>query len=467
VASPLTEHQPNTNGPPSGLHTAARTATIIATGTACIWAAWLMARMFRNTVDVPFVDQWWFVRFMRDTDNNGGLTLSSLWVPHNEHRVFFPRLLMFGLAKLTGWNIRAETATVQIFLIARLVFVAGIVLTVARKTKHSVWLSLPIVTAVLCTRAQAENLLWGWQITLTLCALMTTVCCLLVCREKRINFFFAAVCALIAQFSFASGLVLWPIGLVGLATQVNLSRRQRILRSAVWISIGVAATILGNRNTFRLPPTHPLTVGRVVHYSLMFLGGPFAGDPNTERVQDNATRWGIIGLVLFVAAVTSVLLTKQFRIWLPIILWGATAPATALVTAYGRTVMIDSLSQALSSRYVTLSAPMWAASAILLIASLLQLLRGRVPAAARVTIACISCVGSWIIVDQAEYWEAWAGVTRVELLRNRAILADPALLSDANKRRLFLEPEWIDELRPFLVEKHYTVFRTQPIGGNK
>jgi hypothetical protein len=467
VASALTDHQPNTNGQATRLDGAVNAVTVIATGSAVLWAAWLMVRMFRNTVDVPFVDQWWFVRFLRDTDNNGGLTLSSLWVPHNEHRIFFPRLLMFGLAKATGWNIRAETATVQLLLIARVVCVVVAVWVASRKTKRSVWLSLPLVAALLCTRAQAENLMWGWQITLTLCALMTTLCCFLVCRDKTISFVAAIICALIAQFSFASGFVLWPIGLVGLAMQVRLSRKHRILKSAVWIAVGVLATVLGNRNTFRLPATHPLTASRVARYSLMFLGGPFAGDLNAPRVEEHATRWGWIGLTAFIIAVTGALLTKQFQQWLPIILWGATGPITAMVTAYGRTVMVDSLGQALSSRYVTLSAPMWAATAVLLVSSMLHVIKGRVPTVTRLAMATICCVGSWVVVDQSEYWEAWAGVTRVELLRNRAILADPTRLSDANKRRLFLVPEWIDELRPFLVEKHYTVFRNHPNGGTK
>ena len=38
----------------------------------------------------------------------GGLTLADLFEPHNEHRIFFPRLLFILLARLTGWNVRAE-----------------------------------------------------------------------------------------------------------------------------------------------------------------------------------------------------------------------------------------------------------------------------------------------------------------------------------------------------------------------
>ena len=58
-------------------------------------------------VDVPFFDQWLIVPALSDWIAGDG-SFEQLWEPHNKHRITFGRILMFGLAWLTDWNIRAE-----------------------------------------------------------------------------------------------------------------------------------------------------------------------------------------------------------------------------------------------------------------------------------------------------------------------------------------------------------------------
>ena len=38
----------------------------------------------------------------------GTLCFADFFAQHNEHRILFPRLIFFGLGRLTHWNIRAE-----------------------------------------------------------------------------------------------------------------------------------------------------------------------------------------------------------------------------------------------------------------------------------------------------------------------------------------------------------------------
>src|SRR5205823_6120927 len=39
---------------------------------------------------------------------DGTLGVADFFAQHNEHRIFFPRLIFFALGRLTHWNIRTE-----------------------------------------------------------------------------------------------------------------------------------------------------------------------------------------------------------------------------------------------------------------------------------------------------------------------------------------------------------------------
>src|SRR5215813_2809974 len=58
-------------------------------------------------VNVPFLDDWLFIEFMQKYMTQG-ITLQDLFKQHNEHRIFFPRLVMLGLALPTRYNSVAQ-----------------------------------------------------------------------------------------------------------------------------------------------------------------------------------------------------------------------------------------------------------------------------------------------------------------------------------------------------------------------
>jgi hypothetical protein len=59
-------------------------------------------------VNVPFWDQWKGVAAVLEKMNAGTLGFRDFMAQHNEHRIFFPRLLTFLLALVTHWNVKAE-----------------------------------------------------------------------------------------------------------------------------------------------------------------------------------------------------------------------------------------------------------------------------------------------------------------------------------------------------------------------
>jgi hypothetical protein len=54
-------------------------------------------------IDSPMQDQWKLSPLIQGYID-GTLSFSDYWVQHNVHRILFPKLLMFPLAKLTSWN---------------------------------------------------------------------------------------------------------------------------------------------------------------------------------------------------------------------------------------------------------------------------------------------------------------------------------------------------------------------------
>ena len=71
--------------------------------------AFLIWMVVQYAVAVPFWDQWELVPLLEKT-YHGELTFHDLWAQHNEHRIFFPKIIMLVLARLTGWNIHFELA---------------------------------------------------------------------------------------------------------------------------------------------------------------------------------------------------------------------------------------------------------------------------------------------------------------------------------------------------------------------
>ena len=50
-------------------------------------------------VNMPYADEWEMTFFMFKLES-GGITWGDLWLQHNEHRIFFLRLIILGLYRI-------------------------------------------------------------------------------------------------------------------------------------------------------------------------------------------------------------------------------------------------------------------------------------------------------------------------------------------------------------------------------
>jgi hypothetical protein len=328
----------------------------------------LIAMVMRYAVDVPYMDEWELVGYL-EKSYRGTLTLHDLWLAHNEHRILFPRLILIGLARLTGWNVLWELA-------ASIVIAIGLFAAVACLTRSSRrlvgdpgvnWL-LPAVSVFVFSLAQYENWLMGWQIQFYLNVF--AVAAGLAALARRAFRWWSLVGALlmgvVATYSAANGMLYWFAALPLLfALPVEDRRRKRICVLA-WSC--VAAAMIGSYLYDYHKPAHhpPLTLFltqpfEFAKYVFFFLGHPLSFN--------HPVRAGLLGIAgLAGVAIAAVFLLRFRRApagavlpWLALALYSV---GGALVSGVGR--LGFGAGQALSPRYVTLANLFWISNVVLL-----------------------------------------------------------------------------------------------------
>jgi hypothetical protein len=246
-----------------------------------LWVGWLI---YRYGVDTPWGDEWDSTRMLLEKMEGGTLGLGDFFAFHNEHRIFFPRVLTFVLALLTHWNVRAELLMIWIlacvcsFNLWRVAQVTG---WRNSRMRHGLLLGTNIL---IFSPMQWENLLWGFQIGFFL-PLATMTACLWVAPALRRPFDFLATMflCLISTFSIASGFASWFLT-APLLLLWNGKAQTRGEKTwwVTWAAVGIASIGLYFHG-FTRPAGHPGQTTAVEHplraiqFILAYLGTPFSG----------------------------------------------------------------------------------------------------------------------------------------------------------------------------------------------
>ena len=313
---------------------AARWRTTALWGLALLPPLFLAAMYLRYSLDFPYWDQWEFVLFLRKY-HAGELGWADFWAQHNEHRLVFPRLLMLGLALATDWNIYAELATNFLLGVCMFISVCACVYRCA-KDPDARPIGVVLVSLCLFSLSQWQNWFLGWQLQefLNVLAAVLAVHWLSDARGGWGRLAGALVAALVATYSFANGMLLWPVGLGVLWLAGGEQLRARVL---VWVSVGVlvgASYLYG----YQTPEAHPAP-WEVWRYPLSFVAyaAAWLGQPLVAFHAGGAMLAGALGVAAW--AVWLVRLrgrpdTAALRAWA----WGlgGYALASALMTAAGR-----------------------------------------------------------------------------------------------------------------------------------
>jgi hypothetical protein len=323
-------------------------------------AVWVGILIFLYGVDTPWGDHWDGTLPLLEKMQAGTLGLADFFAFHNEHRIFFPRLLVVGLAKLTHWNIRAELLVIWILACVCSVNLWHLAqVTGWRNSRVRHWLLLA-ANVLLFSPMQWENLLWGFQIGFLL-PLATMTACLWIALKFRRPFDFLATMflCLISTFSIASGFASWA-----LAAPLLLlwNGKTRVRRERIWwltfAAVGIASVGF-YFNGFTRPTAHPGPMAAIEHplraiqFILAYLGTPFSGTaPNASAVAMAASAALV---VLFAACVLYLWRWRRERTLLahslPWVSLSGWALVNAVLTMVGRVGF--GVSAATQSRYVS------------------------------------------------------------------------------------------------------------------
>jgi hypothetical protein len=324
--------------------------------------ALLIARLiFRYGVDIPYADEWLWTPFLFKAHEHS-LTFSDFFSQQNEHRYFFPRLILLVLSPLTSGNTRGA----MFFSLGLVALTSGALYHLLSRTVETSLnkrlILFGILNLVLFSPVQAENWTWGFQFVLFLTnfLLVAGICVAVSRRPLRTKFLLCLVISIVATFSFGGGIVAWPFTFpLALAIEHGLAKRKIILWLFGWLCAAGAAVALYFYD-YTKPPSHPpffasSNPGDYLLYLTTFLGGHLSGAIGSESIIV-AVENGTLLLLLYLGGLFWAIhsraaeFRKKMAPWLGL---GAFALLNAILAAITRIGF--GINQALDSRYTTFS----------------------------------------------------------------------------------------------------------------
>ena len=270
--------------------------------------------------------------------------LTQFSAVENEHRTLMSRLLFAGSYWLTGTvNFSVIGIIGNLFLCVFCALLVGTAGALERKVQMGA-----LLAALIFQQEHYENFLWsGSSIDHFQVVLLAGGAFMALARGSRATLLVAGLLGLLATFTLAHGLMVWPVGVLVLVAD----RRWRDLR--IWSALAVTVGGIYFWG-FQFNPAHHVGdfsaagPGRILHYWLILLGAPVA-----LGQQALAPFFGAALLALILRRLTR-LGIQQERIALPLALW---AVGSLLLVAIGR---VDFTQGNVASRYYVLGALAWA-----------------------------------------------------------------------------------------------------------
>lgn len=216
--------------------------------------------VFLYGVNVVFWDEWAMVPLF-EKFFAGTLNFSDLFAQHNEHRIFFPRMVMLLLGVLTQYNTKVELYLIQFCL---LISLSIVFLAIKRRfaiKASSFWL-VPVPFLIFNLR-QFENLIVGFQISLIFAQTFSLITFYLLyllpeikkVKIKQVTFAAAVISATIASFSSAMGLFVWLAGCFQIVIWPQQELKKKFY-AGIWMVIGFIVWFIYLFN-YKKPGYHP------------------------------------------------------------------------------------------------------------------------------------------------------------------------------------------------------------------
>ncbi len=323
------------------------------------------------SVNVPIGDEWALVSIFEKI-YTGKASFSDFFAQHNEHRIFFPKIIFVVLASISKWNIEYE----QYFSIFLAILAFGLIYKLSSEqtgTQGQNW-SFHLANILTCmlifSLVQHENWLWGFQLSWFLINACVTAAIFLInspslvdwSARKRVSL--SALSCFVASFSLAHGLLSW-LALIPSIASIPGSSIQKLRNILIWIGLFIVSVYI-YLIEYQKPPYHPDIFFFLKHpfqaatYFFIFIGSSLARSSNFAFIT------GIIIFSIFITLtyyfITNHKVIAQASPWLSL---GLFAVLFALLTTVGRVGF--GIEQAHASRYTSTS--------VFLVISIIQLWR--------------------------------------------------------------------------------------------
>jgi hypothetical protein len=191
-------------------------------------------------VNVIYWDQWSFLADPLSHWYNGSLSFQDLFAQHNEHRIFFPRIVMIGIAAVTSYNNLAEMVCIYTLLLINLILIYEIYQIGTQWSWKSLMFFIPVAWLIFSLH-QCASLLTGFQISSFLCVTGFLITILFLDRSKGLDWYFAGAIlgGILSSFSFMTGLLVWPVGFLFIILKDWKINRHLL----VWLSMSLLTFI--------------------------------------------------------------------------------------------------------------------------------------------------------------------------------------------------------------------------------
>lgn len=172
--------------------------------------------VLQHGVNIVFWDEWGVVAFYDEMMRNG-FSFDILFAQHNEHRIFFPRLVFLTSGIISSWNVVVNMLITQILF--GLVYLC-VVLWITDKWKNHDWIRVIFCLVfgnLFYNLVQYENFLWGFQVSFTMPLIFGILSFIVFDKLVRTNFkstlhlITLLGYAIIASFSSLQGLFIWLV----------------------------------------------------------------------------------------------------------------------------------------------------------------------------------------------------------------------------------------------------------------
>ena len=308
----------------------------------------LAALISYYAVDIFMWDEWELISLL-EKFHNGTLTLSDLFAQHNEHRIFLGKLFIIANAILTGWNVYYEIAINVLFAIGTSIVIFYAVEHAGRLSAARKNMLYFTCACLIFSFTQQANWLSGFQMQIFMAVFFALLTFAIIIYGGEKTIFLAVLSAVLASYSFASGVFVWPAGLVLLLLKKNTKGR-----IALWLIAAVLCMMLyfHDYSTLQPPFTEKLKYFLLQRpLILLFSSACYLGASLAVTNHITSILLGFVMIAIqvycFVKIIRHKIRDKNILFWLGIDIF---VILSALATGYGR----PGIGGSMQTRYMTL-----------------------------------------------------------------------------------------------------------------